>query len=68
MGVIVVVDRGAVDDLGNLIASVVIVEDVGVERQRIVQEAVLGPELEGLDIFRLESQRMNDELGSSGTE
>ena len=61
MGIVIVVDRGAVDDLGNLIARVIVVEDIAVQCQRAVEQRVLGAQFEGLDIFRLEGQRMIDE-------
>ena len=60
MRIEIVVDRGAIDDLGDLIALVIVVEDIAVQRQRAVEQRVLRAQFEGIDEFRLEGQRMID--------
>ena len=61
-GVEIQVDRGAIHDLRDLIALVIVEEDIAVECQRTVQRAVLGAEFEGVDIFRFESERVHREI------
>ncbi len=55
------IDRRAVDDLGNLVVLVIVVEDIGVQRQRAIQQRVLRAQFERVDEFRLEGQRMDRE-------
>src|SRR6185437_10877859 len=68
VSVVVGVDRGAIDDLRNLIASVVVVEHIAVDRQGTIEQCVLGAKFEGFNIFRLESQRMNDKRRIRGAD
>ncbi len=63
MRIEIVVDRSAIDDPGNLIRFIVIVENIAVQRQRAVQQRVLRAQLERVDEFRLERQRM-DRIGN----
>ena len=63
-GIEIVVDRGAIHDARNLIACVIVEEDIAVQRQPAIQQRVLGAEFIGIDEFRLEGQRM-DGVGDS---
>ena len=60
MSVKVQVDRRAVDDLRNLIVLVIIIECVCVQRQRTIEQRVLGAEFERIDKFRVKRERMGD--------
>jgi hypothetical protein len=53
-GVDVLVDRGAADDLGDLVALVVVVEAGGVQHQAAAEQGVLRSQLDGVDEFRRE--------------
>ena len=59
MGIEIVVDRRAIDDAGNLIIFVIVVENVAVQRQRPIKQRVFRTELKSIDEFRLEGQRVN---------
>ncbi len=59
LGVEIQIDRGAIDDFGNLIAFVVVIESACVECERAIEQRVLGAEFIGVDIFGCESQRMD---------
>ena len=48
------VDRGAIDDLRNLVALVIVIEDVAIQRQPAIEQRVLGSEFVGIDEFRRE--------------
>ena len=61
-GVEIQIDRRAIHDFGNLIVFIIVVENIAVQRQRAVEQRVLGTQLEGIDEFRLERKRMNRAL------
>jgi hypothetical protein len=58
VGIEVQIDRGAVDDLGDLIVLVIVVKEIAIQRQRAVQQRILRANLERIDEFRFEGQRM----------
>ncbi len=58
MRVEVQIDRTAVDDLRDLIVLVIVVEDIAVQRQCAVKQRVFGAQLECIDEFRFERQRV----------
>ncbi len=58
MGVEILVDRGAVHDLRNLIALIIVIENTAVQRERAIEQSVLGAEFEGINEFGFERQRM----------
>ena len=66
LGIEIVVDRGAVYDARDLIALVIVIEGVAVERQRAIEQRVLGAEFKGIDEFRFEGQWV-DGIGNSDT-
>ena len=58
-GVEIQIDRRAVHNFRNLIILVIVIEDIAVQRQRAVEQRVLGAQFIGIDEFRLERKRMN---------
>jgi len=58
LGIDVQIDRRFVDDRGDLIARVVVVEHVGVQGQRAAQQGILGADFVGVDEFRIVGQRI----------
>ena len=58
MRVKIEIDRRAIDNLGDLIIFVIVVEDIAVQRQRAVQQSILASQLERIDEFGFERQRV----------
>ncbi len=59
MRIEIVVDRGAIDDAGDLIVLVVVIERVEIERQRAIKQRVLRTDLERVYKFWFERKRVN---------
>ena len=57
LGVEILVDRGVRFDLRDLIALVIVEEGVAVQHEPAAQQRILGPDLEGVDIFGGEGRR-----------
>src|SRR6185437_2051493 len=58
-GIEIVVDGRAINNPRDLIALVVVKEDVSVECDGTVQQRIFGSQLKGIYKFRFEGQRMN---------
>ena len=68
-GVEIQIDRRAVDDFRYLIAFVIVVKNVSIERQRAIEQRIFGAQFERIHKFGCERRRMGGEgLGGEASE